>query len=83
MTNVRVTLTGKNGKKTTTMKNILLGLLVKALYMYVVLPIFIIGGMAWLWVPMFFEFKGAVAIGIVASVATLVIAGIVEYKLEK
>ena len=65
------------------MKNILLGLLVSALYMYALFPIFLVGIMAWLWVPMFFEFKGAVAIGIVASVATLVIAGIIEYKEEK
>ena len=50
--------------------------------MYVLFPVFIIGIMACLWVPAFFEFEGAVAIGIVTSVATLVIAGIIEYKLE-
>ena len=50
--------------------------------MYVLFPVFIIGIMACLWVPAFFEFKGAVAIGIVTSVATLVIASIIEYKLE-
>ena len=67
------------------MKNFLLfllGLLINALYMYVLFPVFIIGILACLWVPAFFEFKGAVAIGIVTSVATLVIAGIIEYKLE-
>ena len=67
------------------MKNFLLfllGLLINAFYTYVLFPVFIIGILACLWVPMFFEFKGAVAIGIVASVATLVIAGIIEYKLE-
>lgn len=67
------------------MKNFLLfllGLLINALYMYVLFPVFIIGIMACLWVPAFFEFEGAVAIGIVTSVATLVIASIIEYKLE-
>ena len=51
--------------------------------MYVLFPAFIIGVMACLWVPMFFEFKGAVVIGIVTSVATLVITGIIECKLER
>ena len=64
------------------MKTILLGLLISALYMYVVLPIFIIGGMAWLWMPLFFEFEGAFIIGIVITILTLVVTGIVEYKLE-
>lgn len=64
------------------MKNFLIGLLISFLYMYVVLPIFIIGCMAWLWVPMFFEFEGAVVIGIVITILTLVVTGIIEYKLE-
>ena len=67
------------------MKNFLLfllGLLINALYMYVLFPIIFVGIMAWLWVPMFFEFEGAVVIGIVISVLTLVIVGIVDYKLE-
>ena len=67
------------------MKNFLiflLGLLINAFYMYVLFPIFLAGILACLWVPAFFEFEGAVAIGIVTSVATLVIAGIIEYKLE-
>ena len=67
------------------MKNFLvflLGLLINALYMYVLFPIIFVGCMAWLWVPMFFEFEGAVVIGIVTSVLTLVVAGIIEYKLE-
>lgn len=50
--------------------------------MYVVLPIFIIGGMAWLWMPLLFEFEGAVVIGIVISILTLVVTGIVDNKLE-
>ena len=60
----------------------LLGLLINALYMYVVLPIFITGITAWLWVPLFFEFRGAVVIGIVITILTLVVTGIVDYKLE-
>lgn len=68
------------------MKNFLvflLGLLISALWLYVVLPIFLVGIAAWLWVPLFFEFKGAVVVGIVISILTLVVAGIVDYKLEK
>ena len=64
------------------MKNFLLGLLINALCMYVLLPIVIVGVMAWLWVPMFFEFRGAVVIGIIITILTLAVIGIVEYKLE-
>ena len=67
------------------MKNFLLfllGLSINAFYMYVLFPIFLAGILACLWVPAFFEFEGAVVIGIVTSVATLAIAGIIEYKLE-
>ena len=60
----------------------LLGLLINALYMYVLFPIVLVGIMAWLWVPLFFEFEGAVVIGIVITILTLVVAGIVDYKLE-
>ena len=60
----------------------LLELLINALYMYVLFPIIFVGCMAWLWVPMFFEFEGAVVIGIVISVLTLVAVGIVDHKLE-
>ena len=67
------------------MKNFLLfllGLLINALYMYVLFPIFIVGIMSWWWVPIFFEFEGAFIIGIVISILTSVVAGIIEYKLE-
>ena len=64
------------------MKNFLLGLLINALYMYVLFPIIFVGVMAWLWVPMFFEFEGAVVIGIVTTILTLVVVGIVDYKLD-
>ena len=63
------------------MKNFLLRLLI-SLCMYVVLPIIIIGIMAWLWVPLFFEFEGSVVVGIVTTILTLVVVGIVDYKLE-
>ena len=67
------------------MKNFLvflLGLLINALYMYVLFPIIFVGIMAWLWVPMFFEFEGAIVIGIVTTILTLVVVGIVDYKLD-
>ena len=60
----------------------LLGLLINALYMYVLFPMFLVGILACLWVPAFFEFGGAVVVGIVTSVLTLVVACIIEYKLE-
>ena len=63
------------------MKNFLLGLLISALYMYVVLPIFFVCIMAWLWMPLFFESSFALLIGIVISILTLVVTGIVEGKL--
>ena len=67
------------------MKNFLLfllGLLINALYMYVLFPIILVGILACLWVPILFEFEGAVVIGIVITILTLVVIGIVEYKLE-
>ena len=67
------------------MKNFLLfllGLLINALWLYVVLPIFFVGLGACVWVPLFFEFKGAVVVGVVISILTLVVVGIVDYKLE-
>ena len=64
------------------MRNFLLGLLINALYMYVLFPIFLVGFMSWLWMPLLFEFKGAFIIGIVISILTLVVTDIVECKLE-
>ena len=67
------------------MKNFLvflLGLLINALYMYVLFPIIFVGITAWLWIPLFFEFEGAVVIGIVITILTLVVTGIVDYKLD-
>ena len=67
------------------MKNFLLfllGLLINALYMYVLFPICFVGVMAWLWVPIFFEFRGAVVVGITISVLTLAVIIFVDYKFE-
>ena len=62
--------------------NFLLGLLINAVHLYVVLPIFIVGIMSWLWMPLFFEFEGAFIIGIVITILTSVVTGIVDYKLK-
>ena len=69
--------------------NFLLGLLINALYMYVVLPILLIGILAWLWLPIVFDISNCfggvglgLVIGIVISILTLVVAEIVECKLE-
>ena len=67
------------------MKNFLLfllGLLINAAYMYVLFPIIFVGVMAWLWVPLFFEFRGAVVIGIVVSILTAILTVVAEYKLD-
>ena len=67
------------------MKNFLLvifSILINALYMYVLFPIIFVGVMAWLWVPMFFEFEGAIVIGIVTTILTLVVTSIADYKLN-
>lgn len=62
------------------MKTFLLGLLINALGLYVILPIFITGIMAWLWVPLFFESSFSFPIGIVITALTsIVVAG---YKLD-
>ena len=67
------------------MKNFLIvifGMLINALYLYVVFPIVLAGVMAWLWLPLLFEFEGAVVIGIVITILTLVVTCIVSHKLE-
>ena len=64
------------------MKNFLLGLLINILWLYVILPIIFVGITACLWVPLFFEFRGAVVIGIVITILTLVVVGVVDHKLE-
>lgn len=63
------------------MKNFLLGLLISVLYMYVVLPIFIIGGMAWLWLPIVFDISncfGGVGLGLVLGIIISVVTEIIR-----
>ena len=50
--------------------------------MYILFPVFLVGILACLWVPAFFEFEGAVVIGIIITVLTSIVIGIVEDKLE-
>ena len=70
------------------MKNFLLfllGLLINALYMYFVLPIFFIGIMAWVWLPIVFDISncfGGAGLGFVLGIIISVVTGIVDYKLE-
>ena len=65
------------------MKNFLLGLLISILYMYVVLPIFIIGGMAWMWLPIIFDISncfGGVGLGLVLGIIISVVTEIIRQK---
>lgn len=67
------------------MKNFLLfllGILVNALYMYVLFPIFFVGITACLWVPIFFESSFSFLIGIVITILTPCVVTVVEHKLE-
>lgn len=64
------------------MKIFLLELLINVLGLYVILPIFITGIIAWLWVPLFFESSFSFLIGIVITALTSIVAGVVEYKLD-
>ncbi len=66
------------------LKNFLLGLLINALYMYVVLPIFIIGGMAWAWLPIVFDISncfGGAGLGFVLGIVILVVTEIIRQKI--
>ena len=63
------------------MKNFLIFLL-ELLIMYILFPVIFVGCMAWLWVPMFFEFRGAVVVGIVITILTLAVIIFVDYKFE-
>ena len=65
------------------MKNFLLGLLISVFYMYVVLPIFIIGSMAWLWLPIVFDISncfGGVGLGFVLGIVISVVTEIIRQK---
>lgn len=65
------------------MKTFLLGLLINALGLYVILPIFIIGGMAWLWLPIVFDISncfGGVGLGLVLGIIISVVTEIIRQK---
>ena len=65
------------------MKNFLLGLLISVFYMYVVLPIFIIGSMAWAWLPIVFDISncfGGVGLGLVLGIVISVVTEIIRQK---
>ena len=65
------------------MKNFLvflLGILINALWLYVALPIVVVGITAWLWMPLLF--RGTFIIGIAITILTLIVVGIVDYKLD-
>ena len=68
------------------MKTVLLGLLISVLYMYVVLPIFIIGGMAWMWLPIVFDISncfGGVGLGLVLGIIISVGTEIIKQKVSE
>lgn len=67
------------------MKNLLLVLLINALYMYVVFPVYFAGIMAWIWLPIVFDINncfGGVGLGLVLGIIISVVTGIIEHKLE-
>ena len=74
------------------MKNLLvflLGLLMNALYMYVLLPVYFAGVMAWIWLPIVFDINNCfggvglgLILGIIISVGTEVIKQKVSEKLS-
>ena len=55
-------------------------ILINILWLYVILPIVIVGITAWLWVPLLF--RGAFIIGIIITILTLVVIIFVDYKFE-
>lgn len=61
------------------MKNFLIGLLIYALGLFVVAPLFLAGISAWLWMSMLFDAPFLIGLGI--STVTLVVAVVVEVKL--
>lgn len=71
------------------MKNILiflLGLLINALYLYVIGPIFITGIMAWIWLPIVFDINnyfGGVGLGLVLGIIISVGTEIIKQKVSE
>lgn len=67
------------------MKNFLLVLLINTLYMYVVLPVYLAGVMAWIWLPIVFDINncfGGVGLGLVLGIIISVGTEIIKHKLE-
>lgn len=71
------------------MKNFLvflLGLLINALYMYVVFPVYFAGVMAWIWLPIVFDINncfGGVGLGLVLGIIISVGTEIIKQKVSE
>lgn len=71
------------------MKNFLvflLGLLINALYMYVVFPVYFAGVMAWIWLPIVFDINncfGGVGLGFVLGIIISVVTEIIKQKVSE
>lgn len=71
------------------MKNFLvflLGLLINALYMYVVLPVYFAGVMSWIWLPIVFDINncfGGVGLGLVLGIIISVGTEIIKQKVSE
>lgn len=71
------------------MKNFLIvifGMLINALHMYVVLPIYFAGVMAWMWLPIVFDINncfGGVGLGLVLGIIISVGTEIIKQKVSE
>ena len=64
----------------------LLVLLINALYMYVVLPVYFAGVMAWAWLPIVFDINncfGGVGLGLVLGIIISVGTEIIKQKVSE
>ena len=71
------------------MKNFLIiifGMLINALYMYVVLPLYFAGVMSWVWLPIIFDINncfGGVGLGLVLGIIISVGTEIIKQKVSE
>lgn len=71
------------------MKNFLvflLGLLINALYAYVVLPVYLAGVMSWIWLPIVFDINncfGGVGLGLVLGIIISVVTEVIKQKVSE
>ena len=71
------------------MKNFLiflLGILINALYMYVVFPLYFAGVMSWIWLPIVFDINncfGGVGLGLVLGIIISVGTEIIKQKVSE